>query len=163
FCGLPRAGEVVFNERVLILKNDGKGRFRRHAVQIVPASSNAEPLRAFLGADWSGDGLLDLMALFGSESGQGIWLLQGLGDGTFASPRLLESRGANSGGSMAALDAEGDGDLDLVTEAGILFLNQDGKFVRGVDVPAGKGGLAVGDFDRDGDEDIAWPSRLTLN
>lgn len=69
-------------------------------------------------ADIDGDGDLDAVAI--SANDQGIYLLAGNGDGTFASPTVIAAGERGAGSSMTdfeILDVDGDGRLDIVAPA----------------------------------------------
>ena len=84
---------------------------------------------------------------------------------SFGSPVLH----AAPGGSVAAADLDGDGDVDLYTPRRTLLNSGDGAFVLGVEIEVEKlpleladpllHELAAGDFDRDGDLDMASVDR----
>ena len=92
-------------------------------------------------------------------------LFRNSGDGTFAEVAAQLGVANPEGRSLSALwhDFDGDGWLDLYVANDIsenkLYLNRHGKFVDAgraawVEEYRGSMGLAAGDFDRDGDEDL---------
>jgi hypothetical protein len=111
--------------------------------------------------DFNGDGILDL-AVAGSPPYYGVkdvLVFLGKGDGSFASPVGYDTPYPASG--IAAVDLNGDGNLDLVTDGvSVLLGNGDGTFTQGSSVPVygsyGAGqNVNVGDFNGDGKLDVA--------
>ena len=112
-------------------------------------------------ADFNGDGKLDVAAT--SNTGYGVVILLGKGDGTFqASPQIYS---AGKGGVLLALDVNGDGKPDLAMWGGgyqdfsslAVIINQgNGAFPSASTYPVIKyPWLAVqGDFDGDGKLDV---------
>ena len=110
--------------------------------------------------DFNADGLSDLAV---ATSVNGIFIVDGNGNGTFRPVRLVNSSGG--GGTAqdfaAPADLEGDGDLDLVlgSSASVRFFlnNGSGVFTIGPVTQSGNNTLAVAaaDFDRDGRLDLA--------
>jgi uncharacterized repeat protein (TIGR01451 family) len=110
-------------------------------------------------ADFNGDGKIDMAA--GQETGSGIDILLGNGDGTFQG---AATAAAGSGPQfLAAGDFNRDGKPDLaVTNAagntvGILFGNGDGTFQTQVSYATGAAptSVAIADFNGDGIADLA--------
>jgi hypothetical protein len=114
--------------------------------------------------DVNGDGKKDLTVVaFVSNR---VSVLLGRGNGTFRAPQ--EYRLPGPGTSVALADVDRDGDLDLAAatydepeqKGGLSILRNrgDGTFGRATLYETPRGvpfGLAVGDFNRDGDPDVA--------
>jgi hypothetical protein len=136
-----------------ILLGNGDGTFQPQVAYHVAEGGDEDPY--FLAvADFNGDGKPDLAVAVGGQ-GQTSMLL-GRGDGTFQ-PAMNYAPG---GYTLAVADFNGDGIADLATGTfalTILFGKGDGV----VDQPVSYGALksptlvAVGDFDQDGNLDIA--------
>ena len=144
---------------VTILLGNGDGTFT--ATQNSPATRN-KPSGIVTG-DFNGDGILDL-AIANTLSNT-VTILLGNGDGTFAAAADRPNTG-NSPTYIAVGDFNGDGKLDLavVNSTGIqssmtiLLGNGDGTFTAQPDSPANGyylGPVVVGDFNRDGNLDLA--------
>jgi hypothetical protein len=110
--------------------------------------------------DFNGDGNLDIA--IPSVSYMAVFLSNG--DGTFG-PEVdyATSGGSSYGGSSAvAVDVNGDGKLDIVTNGvSVLLGNGDGTFKQTFAVPVDSrstGELRVGDFNGDGKLDLATPA-----
>jgi FG-GAP-like repeat/Abnormal spindle-like microcephaly-assoc'd, ASPM-SPD-2-Hydin len=107
--------------------------------------------------DFNGDGILDL-AVPGDLAGVDIFL--GNGDGSFR-----EAGGFQPGASsyVAAADMNHDGKLDLVSNSGCILLgNADGTFSAGGCGSTGSGFPLVGDFNGDGNLDVALLGAILL-
>jgi hypothetical protein len=117
-------------------------------------NSTVAGLGVDIAGDFNRDGRLDLAVNVGN-----VGLLLGNGDGTFGDEQEF-SVGGGAVNGLAAVDLNGDGNLDLVgTQASglvVLLRNGDGTFaVRSLafgDVPDG---LAVGGFSGDGNLQVA--------
>lgn len=121
--------------------------------------------------DINGDGLLDIIALFG----QGIEAIEAFinqGDGSFQMERILEFEPSYGSSSFGLYDLDGDGDEDIVYTAGdnadylpilkpyhgVYLFTNDGQynFTQTDFLPQNGAFKAVpSDFDGDGDLDIA--------
>jgi hypothetical protein len=130
---------------VSVLLNNGDGTFRS-------AGDFAGDNGSLTAADLTGNGVIDLV------NGSKIFL--GNGDGTFH----LASQISGTGLHVAVADVNHDGKPDLVTplsDAGILLVylgNGDGTFQspRSFSAPLhGRDAVAVGDFNGDGNFDVA--------
>ena len=115
--------------------------------------------------DFNGDGKLDLAETSCYPSSRGcrsVKIFLGNGDGTFNfdNPVTYETPYLASG--IAAVDLNGDGILDLVTDGvSVLLGNGDGTFTLGSSVQVANAvypacqNVNVGDFDGDGKLDVA--------
>lgn len=144
-----------------VCRNDGSGWFDGDSAI---ALGGASDVRAVTLADLDGDGDLDLAA---AGSGQDWrWTNDGLGG--FQQQPMPAVAGPMR--DLVAVDVDADGDLDLVT-AGAgqygLFENQGGTFVDATAAsmpPAFSNvsttGVASGDIDGDGDQDLVFGNQL---
>ncbi|HEY4902792.1 MAG TPA: FG-GAP-like repeat-containing protein [Candidatus Sulfotelmatobacter sp.] len=114
--------------------------------------------------DLNGDGKLDI-ALPALDEIEGLpitYIFLGNGDGTFSTPASYA--GTNYYGFTAALgDFNGDGKLDIATDAvQVLLNNGDGTFTNdaSVNVRGWPGGVVTGDFNGDGKIDIATENEV---
>jgi hypothetical protein len=110
--------------------------------------------------DFNGDGNLDIAI----PTVNHVAVFLSNGDGTFG-PEVdyATSGGSNYGGSAAAaVDVNGDGKLDIVTNGvSVLLGNGDGTFAQTFAVPVDSrstGEVRVGDFNGDGKLDLATPA-----
>jgi hypothetical protein len=106
--------------------------------------------------DFNGDGKLDVAFASGfpNEANPYVYVALGNGDGTFATPITYQT--ANPARNVFAIDLNGDGKLDLVTDGiCVLFGNGDGTFAPGPCTNAAQGPMVMGDFNTDGKPDIA--------
>src|SRR5215467_14580046 len=146
-----------------VLLGNGDGTFQ--APQTTPVGTN--PAQVVVG-DFNGDGKPDLAV--SSVANGTVSVLLGKGDGTFLPP-LVAPVGANPW-YFAVGDFNGDGKLDLaVSDYGcpldcnsspsntvtVLLGNGDGTFLPAPSLTVGNGpaGVAVGDFNGDGRQDLA--------
>jgi hypothetical protein len=112
-------------------------------------------------AEVDGDGHLDLVATL--DQTNSVNVLQGHGDGTFATPLVLD--GGNQPSDVAIADLNGDGYVDLIETDSRGYAARfhagagHGTFLPGVGLMAGLFGapqrIATGDFDEDGRPDVA--------
>jgi len=142
-----------------ILLGNGDGTFQP---QIEYPVGN-QPLSLATG-DFNGDGIVDL-AVLNSATISTVSVLLGNGDGTFQ-PQVVYPVGAGSSYNsvyIVAADVNNDGRLDLITAnsvdntVSVLLGNGDGTFQGQVTYPTGTGpnDIAVGDFNQDGNLDLA--------
>jgi hypothetical protein len=123
---------------------------------LVRQRSYPVPAPVFVGAaDVDADGNLDLVATSSAQAA--VFVLQGLGDGTFAPAIAYGIAGAAS--SLVVTDLDGDEVVDIAaagSDLSILLGIGDGTFGPHQRVPAGAGlrSLAADDLDSDGDPDL---------
>jgi FG-GAP-like repeat/FG-GAP repeat len=121
-------------------------------------------------ADFNGDHIPDLATV--NTSANTVSILINNGDGTFR-PQLEFATGP-APLAIAAVDWNKDGKMDLVVvntgadtahKVGILLGNGDGTFQSHHDIPGAPnaGTIAVGDFNRDGNPDIATGTNSPVN
>jgi hypothetical protein len=121
-------------------------------------------------ADFNGDHIPDLATV--NTSANTVSILINNGDGTFR-PQLEFATGPAPVG-LAAVDWNKDGKMDLVVansaadaahSVSILLGNGDGTFQPHHDIPGAPNAnsIAVGDFNRDGNPDIATSSNAPVN
>lgn len=151
-------GSSAISNNLAIFLGSGNGSF---SSATFVAADGLQPLSVITG-DFNQDGLTDLVtANRGSDT---VSLLVGNGAGGFAAARTF--RAGTQPNSVAAGDFNGDGRLDLVTansgtnanNVSVLLANGSGGFQSAESFRvAGTQPFAVttGDFDRDGDLDIA--------
>ena len=113
-------------------------------------------------ADFTEDSVPD--AIVSNPESQSLSINRGVGDGTFAALPNLHVGSRVTDMASADLDGDGQTDLLLATEGGIVALlsNGDGTFVQEPPFGSLTGSLAIGDFDHDGKPDVAL-ARYTSN
>ncbi len=150
FNDLAVVNEVATDIRVFL--NDGAGGYGSFDVLALPDASVPSPSD---GADFNGDGELDLVV--GSAASNTISVLLGDGIGDFASIRSFAGLSGGNRGVTAA-DFDGDGWDDIVTSSGstdILSLFRgrgDGTFDAATPIPVGGSSqLAIASADANAD------------
>jgi len=116
------------------------------------------PGTGVVGADFNGDGKLDLAAI--DDNGY-VSIFLGNGDGTFGARPDYYVGGGPEG--IAIADFNGDGKLDIAvanpgsSAVSLLFGNGDGTFSAPVNHPCGgrPEAIAIGDFNGDDNLDLA--------
>ena len=151
------ASDVNDPDTLAILLNNGDGTFVNAGVY----QTGLESLHVSIG-DLNHDGKPDLVVA--SAYDQGIFVLLGNGDGSFAAPVGYSTRSFAQAPMQTVLaDFNGDGELDAavigyVGGVGIFYGNGDGTFQPVATTPGTKGGesLVLGDFNHDGKPDVAF-------
>ena len=147
--------------------NNGAGAFGE-VVEYPVGGENSQDLAA---GDLNGDGRVDLVLTINNPE-IGVSLLMGNGDGTFAAPVTFPNTSGFDSPALAAVDLNEDGKLDVVIAhdiacyvapcvttdlISVMIGNGDGTFQPSREIPVGRGmsEIAVGDYNRDGFEDLA--------
>ena len=166
FNGDGKLDLAVVNAGVGVLLGNGDGTF----LPAVQYTAGTQPLSIAAG-DFNGDGRLDL-AISDAASGA-ISILLGVGDGTFQTASQFPTTPGAQSASIVVSDFNGDGKLDVAvadlsgcggtcSTVEVLLGNGDGTLqaARTFIVGASPTALAVGDFNRDGMQDLAvtWGS-----
>ncbi len=144
------------NNTVEIFLGNGNGTF-----QTGTTNATGNQPGAIVTGDFNGDGNLDLAVL--DVAGNAISILLGNGDGTFKPQVEYQTMGTPEG--LGVGDFNGDGKLDLVVTTDqvvtgyleVFLGNGDGTFASPTSTPllAPPNGVVVGDFNNDGDLDVA--------
>jgi hypothetical protein len=140
---------------ISLLLGNGDGTF------LAPKSLSTPATLSFSMAagDFNGDGKLDLAVA--DWHSNNIYVLLGNGDGTFKAP-VSAVNSAGWYGEMISADVNGDGKPDLVitdfnsSQLSVLLGNGDGTFQTALitQTTTDPGGVAAGDFNRDGKLDL---------
>lgn len=145
------------NGSVNVLMSNADGTFQPPAAY--PAGSNLVDASA---GDLNGDGKLDLVVL-----GSSVNVLLGGGDGTFSAPTAY-THGLAFPTSVKVADFNNDGRADVgltgSNTAAVLLGNGDGTLGSPLSapVPGNNINLVVGDFDRDGNLDMATSNTVSV-
>ncbi|MBI1729585.1 VCBS repeat-containing protein [Candidatus Acetothermia bacterium] len=156
-----------FGEPSELLVNDGTGRFRDNSSSL-PISAGALNAASAAFADVDGDGDLDLWIGSGSDKQDRVphlYINDGLGHFDDQTDFRLSFNVAAAAFATLPVDVNGDGAPDVIfcsvgSRAKLLINNGQGFFIDETNelLPfdaANCYGLAAGDFDGDGDQDIA--------
>jgi hypothetical protein len=136
----------------------GDGTFQGGTSYGIAASSYSP--ESFGIADFNGDGALDIAV----DAANGVDVLLGNGDGTFGSATFFAASPTYYTEGLAVADFNGDGIPDLATTSAadsygalwVLLGNGSGGFgtAHGTTIGYQGSGLAVGDFDNNGTQDV---------
>lgn len=156
--GFDSAAQIAF------IQGNGDGTFQAPSAPYV-LGYNTEDLAA---ADLNGDGKLDLVTV--QPSNDTYTVLLGNGDGTFNVQAPVPVSG-DIGPSTTIADMNADGKLDLVlapyefSKSQTVFIlpgNGDGTFQTAVQVASNAKYVAAGDFNNDGQMDLAVNGAILL-
>ena len=147
-----------------ILKNNGSGTFT-NAGTYIPATLG----QYISGADFNGDGAVDIVVTDGWGSQDNVKVMINNGSGSFTGPTSY-SAGSWAHG-VAALDVDNDGDFDIAccnqgnNNVSVLYNDGSGTFSRLADFTAVSGpeALYANDFNGDHRVDIAVVSTSTAS
>ena len=145
---------------IRVLLGDGDGTFTLGQKVGVPGGATVTEIEL---ADLNGDGAPDLAALLDQPSGDTVEVAFGHGDGTFGARTTYAPPFSVGLNSLDLADIDGDDDLDLLYLAGCIVVRLNagngtfGDQICSGDAQGRLGGVAqaVGDFDDDGDLDVA--------
>ena len=149
---MSATNEVSFDVR--LLKNNGCGTFGPKVITSLPSGHEPSPNE---GADFNGDGWIDLAT--GNQNGNSVAIFLNNGAGNYLPPTVIPIGGAVHG--LALLDADSDGDVDIVapnqSDLALLRNNGNGTFQAPTFFDGGGTGewaVAVADANGDGKADI---------
>jgi hypothetical protein len=138
--------------------NDGKGNFTLDTGLIIPDMPRFVHPRDFINADLNGDGYSDIIMAdhgwdYSPYAGEPLKVLISNPDGTYRVETIAERRFYHG---ITAFDADGDGDIDIVTNIGNLLLNDGkGNFVEDqIDIGRQIYGVVSSDLNKDGRVDF---------
>lgn len=157
-------------DRVVVTLGNGDGTFQARVEHLL-AGVNPHNFWAIAAGFVNADGLVDLVVA-GKEGddpveSDAIRVLLNNGNGTFTQSLAYSALSSSfSGASVVTLfDADGDGDLDAHVRfspvARIFLGNGDGTFPTSSTIPHNSGDVRVGDFNGDGNPDLALGDTLS--
>ena len=153
---------------VTVFSNDGRGVFQ--AVQTT--TDVGTHFNSIAVGDLDNDGDLDAVTADLDSVDSGVHVFLNRGDATLGVPSRYQ--GGNAAYYVTTVDLDGDGHRDIFTTnlaekatSWVLLNDGDGTFVDGIEYSIGSSsGAATGDFDLDGDVDVAIadvpPGRITI-
>jgi hypothetical protein len=147
-----------------VLLNSGTGTFG--AVATYPTGTGSTP-RSLAVADVTNDGLPDIIVVSGISgqfSGATAGVLPGTGTGTFGAAVVYAASSTTEPYNLVVADVNKDGRLDLVLFGSVRLGTSTGTFGAAIPYSLNIGvheGLAVADFNGDGNPDIAAPNSST--
>ncbi len=142
-------------EGVTVIANPAPRQFPQPEPQVIGGAVTRAAWVA--AADLTGDGVIDLAGAQG-----GVFVLPGVGDGTFGAPNVIP--GGSSSEFVAAADLNADGQADLIAventrpngAVAVYLAGAGGAFARtAYPVGASPRQAAAGDFNGDGRPDLA--------
>jgi hypothetical protein len=146
-------------DEVDVLPGNGDGTFGAPKRTILPIGANPKGMAV---ADFNSDGQLDLAVAGSMGTTDGVYVLPGVGDGTFGFAQFMPT--GTGADAVAVGDFNGDGAADLVvanflspSTVSVLLGHGDGSFQPAVNYGVGGSPTAVvvGDFTGNGVLDIA--------
>jgi hypothetical protein len=154
-----------------IMLGNGDGTFQPF---LESAAASAGQVQALASGDFNRDGVLDLMVTI-NDPDIGLAFLAGRGDGTFNPPVAFANSSRLDAPAIAAVDVNSDSNLDVVIghqiacftapcivgrTITVMLGNGNGTFQAPseIQVGAGTAAIAVGDFNRDGNQDLGLAS-----